>query len=90
MNGIVHKRKIRTRWYDDVRSGLKTWEVRINDRPEGFRVGDLIELDPVYDNGSRCANAKVWPPLRVEITYVAADVPGLDPNYVVLGIEVVK
>ena len=23
MNGIVHKRKIRTRWYNDVRSGLK-------------------------------------------------------------------
>lgn len=38
----VHELKLNTEYYDDVKKGLKTFEVRKNDRD--FKVGDILSL----------------------------------------------
>lgn len=47
----THELKLWPRWFEDVSSGKKTFEVRVNDR--NFRVGDAVvfrEYDPVSAN----------------------------------------
>ena len=39
---IIHKLKLSADYYDDSASGVKTFEIRKNDR--NFRVGDILEL----------------------------------------------
>lgn len=78
-----HIRKITNEWLPAVLDGRKTWEVRLNDRPEGFRVGDLIELHEVSWFGAKPLDGRAL----VEITYVATGVPGVQDGYVVLGIR---
>lgn len=38
----VHELKLNTTYYDDVESGLKTFEIRKND--QDFKVGDILAL----------------------------------------------
>lgn len=38
----VHELKLNTAYYDDVKTGLKTFEIRKNDRD--FKVGDVLSL----------------------------------------------
>ena len=38
----VRELKLNTEYYDDVKKGLKTFEVRKNDRD--FKVGDILSL----------------------------------------------
>lgn len=38
----VHELKLNTKYYDDVKKGLKTFEIRKNDRD--FKVGDVLSL----------------------------------------------
>ena len=39
---VIHKLKLSADYYDDSASGVKTFEIRKNDR--NFKVGDIIEL----------------------------------------------
>jgi len=65
----------------DVRSGRKTFEARRDDR--GFREGDLLCLREW--TGSRY----IGEPVTVRVTYILRNAAffGLQPGYVVLGIE---
>ena len=38
----IHKLKLNACYYDDSASGIKTFEIRKNDRD--FKVGDILEL----------------------------------------------
>ena len=51
----VHELKLNTKYFDDVKDGTKTFEIRKNDR--GYQVGDLLSLsrfkDGNYDHYDR-------------------------------------
>ena len=74
----VHNLKIKPQYFKDVISGLKTFEVRRNDR--NFKVGDIIALEEYKgDYTSRFVN--------VEITYILDDHEYCKEGYVVLGFK---
>ena len=43
----IHELKLDTEYFDDVKSGLKTFEIRKNDRD--YQVGDLLSLSRFGD-----------------------------------------
>lgn len=84
----IHHVKSWSHFYDAIKSGLKTHELRDNDR--NYKIGDLMCLQR-YDNingrytGDEC---------MVEITYItnrerpcAFSCSVLDPNYCILSIR---
>ena len=52
----IHKLKLNACYYDDSASGIKTFEIRKNDR--NFKVGDVLEL-----------REWVWSALEEKCTY---------------------
>lgn len=76
----THKLKIQPEYYDALLLGIKTFEIRKNDRD--FKVGDILKLsefkDGVYTGGSYMAKI-------IYITDYAQQ-----EGYVVLGIEPVE
>lgn len=80
---MIHRLKCAGRFFEDVLSGAKKFEIRQDDR--GFRTGDtldLIEIDAGERETLRCC--------RVQVTYIvrAIDFPdGIAPGYVVMGIR---
>lgn len=84
--GTVHELKIEKRFFDDILSGLKRFELRRNDR--NFCVGDTVILKEVL-KGEFTGRL-----LKVHIVYLLkyADffVPiGLEPGYCIWGFELV-
>jgi hypothetical protein len=83
-----HELKTWPEFFDAVRDGRKTFEVRYNDR--GFQTGDLLVLrkwDPrteVY--GEYVEPPSVSAPLHRRVTYVLSGF-GIEPGYVVMGLE---
>lgn len=87
----VHKIKLWTQYFDDVASGVKTFEVRYNDCD--YQVGDVLLLREyvvctqfgfgVYDGyfTDRVIYAK--------IKYILSDIRYVLDGFVILGIEVI-
>lgn len=77
----VHYLKIKPEYYKDVECGLKTFELRKNDRD--FQVGDILMLIKLDDNGNETDQVT-----RVKVTYILKDCPqyGLKDGYAILGI----
>lgn len=73
----THELKILPEYFTAVASGIKSFEIRKNDR--GYNVGDILRLNE-YENGKYTGNVHV-----VEITYIT-DYAQQD-NFVVLGIK---
>lgn len=81
--GIVHELKCESMFFADVVSGVKTFEVRKNDRD--FRQGQRILLRE-SKNGVCLGQACL-----LEITYMLfGGQYGIDPDYVVMGIKVLN
>lgn len=79
----THILKIREPYFTDILEGLKTFEIRKNDRD--FEVGDFLKLQ-LYPY----INDKTKPKeLLVKITYILKDIPeyGLDKDYCILGLK---
>lgn len=76
---ICHELKIAPQFYDAVVSGRKRFELRKNDR--GFSVGDLIKLKE-WSDGRYSGRESVF-----RIGYILSGYDGLDPDYVILGID---
>lgn len=92
---MIHKLKTWPQYWDAVKSGDKTFEVRRDDR--GFQKGDILEL-------LRSDGVKTTPPgglklgealsveilrstIRKRITYILTGGQlGIEPGYVVLGL----
>ena len=78
----VHYLKIKAEYYTDVEIGLKTFELRKNDRD--FQVGDVLMLIKLDDKGNETDQVT-----RVKVTYILKDCPqyGLKEGYAILGIS---
>ena len=79
----VHYLKIKPEYYKDVQCGLKTFELRKNDRD--FKVGDVLMLIKLDGEGNETDQVT-----RVKVTYILKDCPqyGLKEGYAILGIGV--
>ena len=81
----IHKLKLNAAYYDDSASGIKTFEIRENDRD--FKVGDILELrewvwSSLKGKGAYTGNAH-W---KV-ITYVLDDEEYLCEGFVCLAVS---
>ncbi|WP_207695533.1 hypothetical protein DOK67_0000162 [Enterococcus sp. DIV0212c] len=76
----VHDIKIKPNFFADVVSGIKTFEIRKNDR--GYKKGDILNLQE-YRSGLYTGNE-----LKVKVTYIPDFL--LPDDYVVMGIEPVE
>lgn len=79
----THVLKIREPYFSDILNGLKTFEIRKNDR--NYKVGDRLTLQ-LYPYSNDITKEKE---LSVEITYILKDIPeyGLDKDYCILGFK---
>lgn len=69
-------------WFTDVCEGLKTFELRKDDR--GFEVGDHLILEEWDPRTQRYAGGVC----NVEITYIMRNSPdGLPQGYCIMGID---
>lgn len=84
---MIHQLKIDSKYFEDVVSGKKTFEVRNNDR--NFYVGDFIALNeltphPCNEEGGHFATGRCC---LMEIAYILRDNQFVKEGYVVLGIK---
>ncbi len=81
----IHKLKLSPIYYDDSASGIKTFEIRKNDR--NFKVGDILELrEYVWSNAEKrgaYTGAVHW---KI-ITYILDDEEYLHEGFVCLGVS---
>ena len=77
----THELKLETKYFDDIVSGRKTFELRKNDRD--YKVGDLLFLNEIAIGEYTCMA------IERSITYILKDCPefGLMDGYVILGIN---
>src|SRR5690606_9869902 len=80
----VHHLKILDQYYEDIESGLKTFEVRFNDR--NYEVGDIIQFNVINDNKITLKQTLT----KYLITYVLKDINYLKPGYLVMSIIPLK
>ncbi len=80
---MIHEIKIREDYADAVLSGVKTFEIRYNDRH--YKKGDLIKFQVVKNNGLRMPEHNLSGK-EYEIIYVLGGW-GLKQNYLALGIK---
>ena len=87
----LHDLKLSMSFCDAVYSGLKTFELRKNDR--GFQTGDLIRFTPVrFDVPDQSIERYPEHPIKnklYEITYILNGW-GLNPDCVALGIREIQ
>lgn len=76
----VHNLKIKPQYFNDVVCGIKTFEVRKNDRD--FEIGDLMVLE-AYDNKKYTGSF-----VNTEITYILDDPRFCKEGYVILGFKI--
>lgn len=77
---MEHKLKILPTYFEEVRLGNKTFELRKNDRP--YNIGDILILQEFDNNGYTKKE------LTREITYILQGGNyGLDKDYCILGIK---
>lgn len=80
MKPRIHELKTVPPYFEEVATGRKTFEVRINDR--GFKVGDKLILFEWKDG--RYTHRHV----KATISYILDDsFPGLTPGYVAMALS---
>ncbi|MCI8604961.1 MAG: DUF3850 domain-containing protein [Ruminiclostridium sp.] len=77
---MLHKLKIRPKFFKAVISGEKTFEIRRNDR--NFKVGDRIELKEYSKKSGFTGRSAMF-----DITYVMTDTEFVKKGFAVLGIK---
>lgn len=85
-----HLMKLNDMYFDAVRRGIKTFEIRRDDR--GFEVGDYLRLYRVDYHGNSMPYGKPYDYVDVKVVYILRhnDFPdGIPDNYCVMGIEVI-
>lgn len=80
----VHYLKTWTTFFKDIRSGVKRFEVRKNDRD--YQVGDTLILEEFNSITEKYTGA--WVP--EEVTYKLSDPQFVKKGYVILGIKEIK
>lgn len=74
----VHDVKLGTTFFDDIKTGRKTFELRKNDR--GYKEGDTIVLHE-YKDGTTTGRT-----ITKKIVYMLEDFTGLEDGYCILGL----
>ena len=75
----IHEVKILPEYFDAVAAGVKTWELRYDDR--GYAVGDLMILKEWKDGAF---TGRRW---TVKIIYILRDYAGLVDGWAILSIK---
>lgn len=81
---MTHELKIEPKWFEDVVSRKKTFEIRFNDRD--FKVGDTLllrEYNPALKADARYTGRKC----AVRVRYIYDGNIGLLNGYVVMGFD---
>ena len=78
MDDRRHKLKLAKMFFEDVRLGRKSFELRKNDRD--YQIGDILELREM-DNGEPTGRA-----IEKEITYILEGFAGLKEDYCILAL----
>lgn len=78
----VHDVKLGTTFFDDVKTGRKTFELRKNDR--GYKEGDTIVMHE-YKDGTTTGRT-----IEKKIVYMLEGFTGLEDGYCILGLGEVK
>ena len=83
----LHELKIKHEYLVEVATGVKTFELRKNDRD--YQVGDLIRFDIKESIFDSTRDIYIDKDTLYKITYVLKDVPqyGLDKDYCILAIK---
>lgn len=78
---MVHQLKILPKWFTDVATNKKNFEIRYNDR--NFKVGDILVLKE-YENGTYTGSK-----VKRKVNYIlhGDDTLGLSKDYCILGLE---
>lgn len=77
----VHQIRLASNYFDDVAAGIKTFELRKNDRH--YKQGDILELME-FTEGRNTGRL-----IRAEVTYILEDYAGLEDGYCILAIKVI-
>lgn len=78
---MIHELKTEIQYFKDVISGVKTFEIRKNDR--FFEKGDLLALNE-YDSANKCYTGNSC---LVYIDYILRDKEYVKSDYVILSIK---
>ena len=81
----IHKLKLNACYYDDSASGIKTFEIRKNDRD--FKVGDILELREWLWSGLSGKGMYTGEAHWKVITYILDDEEYLHDGYVCLAVS---
>jgi len=81
MGQVEHELKTHQQFYEAAWSGLKTFEVRKNDR--NYQVGDTLILKE-WDHTKEVYTGQK---LRVEVTYILSDPQYVAKGFVILAIN---
>lgn len=81
---IDHVLKLSHLYFDAVKNGTKTAEIRFNDR--GFKVGDVMSLNEIDSEG----NLTNREPIRCLITHILEDNKYLQEGYVMLSFKLLE
>lgn len=77
---MVHVLKLETPWFQVVQDGLKTFELRRDDRD--FQVGDYLDLLHYFASIDSYDGQRI----RREIIWACREMPGLAPGFVALSL----
>lgn len=80
---MIHELKIKPQYYNDIKIGIKTFEIRKNDRE--FKLGDILILNEysLSDSGAGTYSGRA---ITVRVTYLLNDPEYCKEGYVILGI----
>ncbi len=79
----THTLKTLDVFFRRIVSGHKQFEVRKDDRPEGYKVGDILHLKEIDVNGD-----ETGPYINVEVTFILSGGQyGVERGYVVMGVR---
>lgn len=84
---MLHQLKIKQCYLYHILEGVKTFEVRKNDRD--FQVGDTIRFMPLEDDNYNVYEF-ISPIPEYRINYILSDFGGLQQNHVCLAITPIK
>lgn len=73
----VHQIRLAKSYFDDVANGIKTFELRKNDR--GYKKGDILEMMEFAD-GKNTGRM-----VRVLVTYILEDYTGIEDGYCIMA-----
>ena len=73
----VHQIRLAKSYFDDVANGIKTFELRKNDR--GYKKGDILEMMEFAD-GKNTGRT-----VRVLVTYILEDYTGIEDGYCIMA-----